>query len=427
MRAIVWLKRDLRLEDSRVFEKAREFREVVPVFIFDEEILSSLKAYDERLTYIIKALELIPVKVYTFKGKTEDVFRALLERLKPDAVITQKAYSWEGEVRDQKVRSLCSKLGVKFLEVFDGFVVKPEDVPVRKVFTPFYKEWVKRIDLNEAKVYPENINVPKLDLRTFDPKELLSELSLKSIPFPPQDCHERLRSFNFMAYENTRNFPYLDGSSKLSPCIRFGVLSIRQVYKAGMQSEAFIRELAWREFWYHIRLNFPWTKGLEFQEKRRGVKWENREEFIRAFFEARTGYPIVDAGVRQLLQEKWVHNRIRMILGSFLTKDLLVDWRMGEEFFKHNLLDYDEVVNVGNWQWVASVGADPKPMRIFNPVLQSQRFDPECRYIKKYLPELSKLPCHMLHDPLTHPLPYHKPMVNHYERAAMARAIYRID
>ncbi|WP_306755535.1 FAD-binding domain-containing protein, partial [Acinetobacter baumannii] len=196
------------------------------------------------------------------------------------------------------------------------------------------------------------------------------------------DCFERLRSFPFERYEELRNYPAVDGSSRLSPCIRFGVLSLRSIFKTAQgRSEQFIKVLAWREFWYHIAYNFPQTKDLEFQEKRRNIRWENSQEYIQAFFEARTGYPIVDAGIRQLKEEKWLHNRMRMIVGSFLTKVLLIDWRIGEEFFKEHLLDYDEVVNIGNWQWTASVGADPKPFRLFNPILQAQRYDPQCEYI----------------------------------------------
>ncbi|MFN3471907.1 MAG: FAD-binding domain-containing protein, partial [Aquificaceae bacterium] len=200
---------------------------------------------------------------------------------------------------------------------------------------------------------------------------------------------------------------------------------LREVFKrAKDKSEQYIKELAWREFWYHIAFNFPQTKDLEFQEKRRGIAWENREEYIKSFFEGTTGYPIVDAGIRQLKREKWLHNRMRMILASFLSKVLLIDWRIGEAFFKEHLLDYDEVVNVGNWQWSASVGADPKPFRLFNPILQARRYDPDCNYIKRYLPELSHLPCSMLTDPINNQLPYHKPIVNYYERINIARRLY---
>lgn len=189
-------------------------------------------------------------------------------------------------------------------------------------------------------------------------------------------CFRRLSNFRFSLDEANRNFLDRDGASKLSPCIRFGILSLREILKKAIEEidleNQFIKELAWREFWYHIKVYFPEIKNLEFQEKRRGLKWENREEYIEAFFEGKNGYPIVDAGIRQLEEEGWIHNRMRMILASFLTKDLIVDWRIGEEFFKKNLIDYDEVVNIGNWQWCASVGADPRPFRMLNPILQAK-------------------------------------------------------
>jgi len=423
MRAIVWLKRDLRVEDNRVFEEAKNYKEIIPVFIFDDQILADLMSYDKRLVYIINAIENIGIKVYTFKGKTLEIFKRLLDELKPDAVITQKAYSWDGEERVKQVKNLCSLYNVKFIEVFDGLLVNPELIPPKKVFTSFYKDWLKYLDLERTDVKVKNI--PIIDLKTFDPKELISQLKIDTVYFKPQDCKKRLKSFDFKNYEKTRDYPYLDGTSKLSPCIRFGIISIREIFERSKESESFLRELAWREFWYHIKLNFPWTKDLEFQEKRRNIQWENNQKFIDAFLNASTGYPIIDAGIRQLIQEKWIHNRVRMILGSFLTKDLLVDWRIGEEFFKHHLIDYDQLVNIGNWQWIASVGADPNPLRIFNPILQAKRFDPNCEYIKKYIPELKNLPCHQLHDPLTYNLPYHKPIVNHYERVSIVKLKYK--
>ncbi len=423
MRALVWLKRDLRLEDNRVFEETERYKEVIPVFIFDDEILEDLKSYDERLGYLVQTIKSLNIKVYCFKGKTQEIIKMLLEVLRPDVLITQKAYTWSGEKRIQSVKALCSSMGIKFIEVLDGFLANPENIPAKKVFTSFYKEWLKHLDLRISNV--KDLYIPDLKLPTVEPQDMISRLNLKNIPFRPEDCENRLNRFDFSLYEKTRDYPRLDGTSKLSPCIRFGIVSIRKIYEKGKISEAFVRELAWREFWYHIKINFPWTKDLEFQEKRRNIPWENREELIQNFMEGRTGYPIVDAGIRQLIQEKWIHNRVRMIIGSFITKDLLVDWRIGEKFFKQNLLDYDEVVNVGNWQWVASVGADPKPLRIFNPIIQSERFDPNCEYIKRYIPELSEVPCYQIHDPLKYKLPYYKPVVNHYERVKLLVSILK--
>ncbi len=238
----------------------------------------------------------------------------------------------------------------------------------------------------------------------------------------------RVKEFEFCNYKDTRNFPYIDGSSKMSPYIRFGIISIRQLYNyvvsLGCPDNTYISELAWREFWYHIIHHFPECREIEFQKKRRGLKWENNEEHLEAWKEGRTGYPIVDAGMRQLKEEGWMHGRVRMIVASFLTKDLLIDWRYGDRHFYDYLVDYDENVDIGNWQWSASVGADPKPLRIFNPILQSQRFDPECVYIKKYIPELKCEEIAKIHDPIKHKLNYYEPIVDHYEATQYTKDVY---
>ncbi len=424
MRAVYLFKRDLRLKDNRGLSIASErHKEVIPLFIFDKHILEDLRVDKKRLGYLVNALEAISskIKLYCLQGSTRDALVEVFKVAKPTHLYTTASYSWSGKERNEAIKEVCKAYGVEYVEVFENFLAPPETIPQRKVYTPFYKEWIQRLDLSEASL--RTFRVPDLPLPT------LRDLSLEfedPKPFYPKDCEQRLKGFSFEEYDKLRNYPALDGSSKLSPCIRFGMLSLREIFKtAQLRSDQFIKELAWREFWYHIALHFPHTRYVEFQEKRRGIRWENREEYIRAFLEARTGYPIVDAGIRQLREEKWLHNRMRMIVGSFLTKVLLVDWRIGEEFFKEHLLDYDEVVNVGNWQWTASVGADPKPLRLFNPILQAQRYDPECKYIKKYIPELSKLPCYMLHDPLNHSLPYHKPIVHYYERIKLVKELYR--
>ncbi len=425
MRAVYLFKRDLRLEDNKGLAYAsRRHKEILPLFIFDKEILKDLRAEDERLSYVVRALEELSkrIRVYCLYDTTEEALRKVFSVYKPTHLYTTKSYSWTGKERNLRIKNLCKDYGVEYVEIFENFLVKPEDVPTRRVFTPFYGEWIKGVILEEEKV--DGFSVPYVPLPTIE--EIRQKLPLKGFSsFDPLDCKKRLESFPFERYEELRNFPAIDGSSKLSPCIRFGILSVREIFKrAKDRSEQFIRELAWREFWYHIAFNFPQTKDLEFQEKRRGIEWENREDYIRSFFEGITGYPIVDAGIRQLKKEKWLHNRMRMILASFLTKVLLVDWRIGEAFFKEHLLDYDEVVNVGNWQWSASVGADPKPFRLFNPILQAKRYDPDCEYIKRYLPEISHLPCSILTDPLNHQLPYHKPIVNYYERISKAKGLY---
>ncbi|MFN3407307.1 MAG: cryptochrome/photolyase family protein [Caldimicrobium sp.] len=425
MRAIYLFKRDLRVEDNWGLAYAsKKHREILPLFIFDKDILKDLKAEDERLSYIVKALEELSkkIKVYCLYGSTEETLKEVFKVYKPTHLYTTKSYSWSGKERNQKIKKICKEFGVECVEVFENFLVRPEDIPLKRVFTSFFKEWIKKVNIEEENV--DVFFVPSLPLPTIE--EIKTKLPLRgSTSFDPLKCKKRLDSFPFERYEELRNFPAIDGSSKLSPCIRFGILSLRKIFKCAVhRSQQFIKELAWREFWYHIALHFPETKDLEFQEKRRGIAWENREKYIKSFFEGKTGYPIIDAGIRQLKTEKWLHNRLRMILANFLTKVLLVDWRIGEAFFKEHLLDYDEVVNVGNWQWCASLGADPKPFRLFNPILQAKKYDPKGEYIKKYLPELSHLPSQMLIDPISNNLPYYKPLVNYYERIALAKKLY---
>ncbi|MCX8170597.1 MAG: hypothetical protein N3E47_01300 [Candidatus Bathyarchaeota archaeon] len=228
----------------------------------------------------------------------------------------------------------------------------------------------------------------------------------------------RLQFFDFRKYAVTRDYPYLDGTSKLSPYISLGILSIRDLFNYAVEfSEEFVRQLAWREFYYYLKNKYPWMRNMEIKSRMRNIRWENDEYLINAFKEGKTGYPIVDAGIRQLKSERWMHNRVRLIVANFLVKDLHVDWRIGEDFFKKNLIDYDETLNVGNWQWSASVGVDPLPLRVFNPMRQAEKYDPLCEYIKKYIPELRDLDHKELHDPLKYRLKgYYEPIVNHYER-----------
>jgi deoxyribodipyrimidine photo-lyase len=244
----------------------------------------------------------------------------------------------------------------------------------------------------------------------------------------------RMMTFDYSHYDETRNFPSIDGSSKLSPYTRFWLLSIREVYREILdknqptQTATFISELARREYRQHTAHHFPESRIMEFQIRRRNLWRDNNKIFFKARCEGRTGYPIVDAAMRQLVSEKRMHNRTRMVVASFLTKDLLIDRRRGEQFFAQHLLDYDANVNIGNRQRSASVWADPKPIRIFSPMLQSSRFDADCIYIKKYLPELESFSPKQIHEPLKYDLSgswYPNPIIDHYERSKKAKAMYR--
>lgn len=427
MRAIFLFKRDLRLKDNRALEFAvRNFSQIVPVFIFDNDILNNLKVDSKRLSYIVEALEIISqkIKLYCLKDNTISALKRVFEIARPKAFIESKPLTWSGKERSYKISSLCKEYGIEYYAILDNVIAPIFDISPTQVFTPFYKKWINFVDISRSDI--PDFSVPDLNLPLLEdikPQLYTEKLNI----FSPRDCKDRMLNFDYSSYQEKRNSPAIDGTSKLSPCIRFGILSPREIFSFVLnKSEQFIKELAWREFWYHISWHYPQSKDLELNPKRQGIRWQNDQHLIDAFLNAKTGYPIVDAGIRQLTQEKWLHNRVRMIVASFLTKVLLVDWRIGERFFMEHLIDYDEAVNTHSWQWSASVGADPRPFRLFNPMLQSSRHDPDCIYIKRYIPELSGEDCEALHDPLKFKLKYHKPVVNYYERIALAREVYRL-
>jgi deoxyribodipyrimidine photo-lyase len=422
MRNVYWFKRDLRIEDNRALYKCFiDSKEIYPIFIFDSEILKNLNSFDNRLFFLKNVVGNLQnkIKISLFYGKTEEIFESIIKILKPNAVYTAESLTWEGELRNKKIKNICEKYGVRLVEIFDNFLVNPRKIPYSKIYSHFYNKWKNLIDcqvlkLNEIelKLKTQELKIDKFKLPDFITQSKPSKGFFWSLDF----LNERLKKFDFKNYSKSRNYLFEDGTSKLSPYIRFGIISIRVLYnKIKNLSTDFVKELAWREFWYHIKHYFPEIKNLEFQEKRRNLKWPNNEYFIEKFEKGETGYPIIDAAIRQLKQENWMHNRARMIVGSFLTKDLLVDWRIGEKFFSRYLIDYDEVVNVGNWQWIASVGPDPKPLRIFNPILQARRFDYKGEYILKYIPELSNENIDNLIDPINKKLNYLKIIVNHMD------------
>lgn len=435
MRIIYWFKRDLRLEDNVGFSEAcQQARELIPIFIFDQNLLAELGGTASRIGFLVDCLQRLNSqlqekgsRLYCFYGQPDKIFPKLLAELKPEAIFTNQSYSWSGEETQAKIESLSRKYRADFRSFNDSLLVKPEKVEPRKVFRAFFKLWQKALESEDVskKPGPSWINTPILNWPSLE--ETLKLVSYQANHHWSSDyAKKRLRQYDFGKYDSLRNRLDLDGTSRLSVAIRFGLVSIREVLAAAKTNlkpdSQFIKELAWREFWYHLKHHFPWTRDLEFQEKRRGLKWLNREEDIQAVEEARTGYPVIDAAIRQLKKEGWMHNRARLIVASFLTKDMLIDWRVGERLFKKYLLDYDEVVNVGNWQWSASVGADPRPFRVFNPVLQAQKFDPQCRYIQKYLPELKKASCRKIHS-LELPQ-YYRPIVDHLAASVRVRQVY---
>ncbi len=433
-RAIYWFKRDLRVNDNgALWQACQDAKELIPVFTFIPDLLQRFKSYNSRLGFIVEGIKYLSEQIkkkggrlFCYHEEPIRIFQYLIEKYKPEAVFTNKAFSWTGEEIERKIERLCKDKNVDFQSINDNFLCKINEIPYKKIYSVFYKKWKENLNLTIISS-PKQIRTPKI--KEPEISNLIASLNYHENIFWKIDFGlKRIETFDFSNYENTRDRLDIDGTSKLSPYIRFGIVSLRKLYQKVHQTTGedcqFIKELAWREFWYHIKINFPEFNQVEFQEKRRNIKWENNENLINAFINAQTGYPLIDASIIQLKQEGWMHNRARMIVANFLTKDLLTDWRIGEKFFMEYLLDYDEVVNTGNWQWNASVGPDPKPLRIFNPVIQAKKFDPDAVFIRKYLPELKNIPAHLLHDPINYKLKYYKPIVNHYERMIFIKKLY---
>lgn len=430
-RTLFWFRQDFRVEDNVGLRNAvQDSKQVMLVFIFDEEILARFSKGLQRIGFLIEAIQQLDEHLKTLgsrllilHGKPQELIPELVKTYQLDAVYTNRSYGLGSQTRDRKLQQRSQDHGVSFQQFKDYLLVEPWEVEQRKVFTPFYK-------LRQKKV-PDQISL--LSLEKFESIENVTYSDAwKHIPHE-KNLHrdvkfatQRLEEFAFATYQDTRNIPSLDGSSRLSPYLRFGLISPRQLYLVAKKtSETYVSELAWREFWQHIARYFPETQMIEFQEKKRNLKWNNDLSHFQAWKEGMTWYPMVDAGMRQLKAQNRMHNRVRMVVASFLCKDLMIDWRRGEQHFADYLLDYDRNVNIGNRQWSASVGADPKPLRIFSPMLQSERFDPEAHYIKQWIPELRDIPAKMIHEPLKYDLNYARPIVDHYEWSKRAKEMYR--
>ncbi|MDW8082655.1 MAG: deoxyribodipyrimidine photo-lyase [Sulfolobales archaeon] len=423
MRVLYWFRRDLRAFDNRALSEASSTSDrVAAVYVLDPRLLGvpDLAVENPRISLVADALLKLSseVELHVLHGRAPEVFEELLGRYCFNAVYTAKPISWSEEEVVDEVREVCSRNGVKLVEVVDNVLVDPSRIKPVGTFTAFYRQWRKLVDTERVgRVRRDRfagVDAPSAG-------EVLRKLGIdtRRVWLWSVDWGlRRVELFDYSSYSRLRDYPHLDGSSKLSPYISVGAISIRELYeRASGVSEEFVRQLAWREFYYYLKSRYPWMRRLELKPRMRGIEWENDEHLVEAFKEGRTGYPIVDAGIRQLKSEFWIHNRVRLVVANFLVKDLHVDWRIGEDFFREYLVDYDEVLNAGNWQWSASVGVDPVPIRVFNPIKQVEKYDPDCAYVKKYIPELEGYSCREIADPLTHKLRgYYEPVVDHYER-----------
>lgn len=433
-RTLFVFRQDLRTHDNTwLIEAIRDSKEIFPIFIHDTRAIVDFWVDDARFGFIREALETIDYELQkywwrltVFSGKPEEIISDLIGKYNINAVYQNRSYSPRGNTRDENIMKICYEENVDFQDFQDFLLVEPSECEQRKVFTPFSMLWKKFLF-----AHPERLEMKEFqwnEVGWFIPenyKEIKDIISVVHHPYWSISFGKERMLRDNLYYDELRNIPSVDGSTRLSPYIRFGVFSIREIYEKMKDNPVLLSEIIWREFWYHIAYYFPFTYDIEFQERKRNISWNTDEGSYewKKFLRAETGYPLVDAAIQQLYETHWMHNRLRMVVASFLTKNLGIDWRIGEKWFKKYLIDYDEAVNFWNWQWSASVWADPKPVRIFNPLLQSEKFDPDAKFIKKYLPELEDIDPKKIHSLDLSWLYYH-PIVDQKESAKLARERY---
>jgi deoxyribodipyrimidine photo-lyase len=402
---IFWFRRDLRLEDNvGLYEALKGDDPVLPVFIFDSNILDHLPKNDARLTFLHDTLkdmrqvleESHNSGIALYQGKPLEAFKQITSEYNVRSVYTNHDYEPYARERDEELRTFFSSKDIGFKSFKDQVIFEKEEVVKNDgdpyvVYTPYMRKWketftVDTLNSYDCATYFDNL-INNKDL----PNLSLSDLGFKrsSQKVQPYDVSPEL----IRNYEETRNFPALESTSRLGPHLRFGTVSIRKMMKKAIDedNETFWQELIWREFFMQILWHFPHTKDRSFKAKYDRIQWRNDEEEFKKWCAGKTGYPLVDAGMRQLNETGFMHNRIRMLVGSFLCKHLLIDWRWGEAYFAEKLHDYEMASNVGNWQWVAGSGVDAAPyFRIFNPTTQIKKFDKNLEYIKKWAPDFQE-------------------------------------
>jgi deoxyribodipyrimidine photo-lyase len=417
-----WFRRDLRLEDNLgLFQALQSQHPVIPLFIFDETILERLPNNDPRVGFIHESLAAINTKLLEFgtsllvkKGKPSEVWESLLHDYNIQEVYWNKDYEPNAIQRDLAVDNLLVSKGVAVLAFKDQVIfeeaeiVKADGLPYT-VYTPFKNKWLEK--------YNSIAPVQEWDATPYFSNFFKSTFefpSLGQIGFLPSSIKVKPHNLKLVAnYHETRDFPALDSTSYLSPHLRFGTVSIRKLVNwAVRKNPVFLSELIWREFFMQILFHFPKVKNRNFKSAYDGIEWRNDEADFKRWCEGKTGYPMVDAGMRQLNETGYMHNRVRMVVASFLCKHLLIEWQWGEAYFAEKLLDYEMSANVGNWQWAAGTGCDAAPyFRVFNPDIQQKKFDEKGIYIRQWIAEFD--------------LGYSQPMVEHAMARDRAIATYK--
>lgn len=453
-RSLFIFRRDLRLQDNTALLAAiAKSKQVILVFIFDPRQITNKNKYLSlnAMQFMLESLQDLQIaaknahgKIYFFSGVADRVIEKLIADTNPDAIFANKDYTPFSLARDQKIKQLCEHYKIAFEQYEDVLLLNPDQIKTKtgkfyQVFTAFFKN-AQLLVVNEPRLrvkFSENVFYTKTIANTIPlaqiGKELLVDLNPDLItPGGTIAGHKILNNLAvFKNYLAIRDLP-THNTTHLSAHLKFGTISVREAFYAISKhlghEHALIRQLYWRDFFTYVAYHTPHVFGQAFNLKYDHISWQNDAHKFKLWCAGKTGFPIVDAGMRELNQTGFMHNRVRMITASFLVKDLHIDWRLGEQYFAQKLADYDPAVNNGNWQWVASTGCDAQPyFRIFNPWLQQKKFDPSCVYIKKWLPELKLVNSNVIHswykqDDST--INYPKPILDHSVASKQAVKLY---
>ncbi|MCS6935017.1 MAG: DNA photolyase family protein [Chitinophagales bacterium] len=425
--AIFWFRRDLRLDDNAgLYHALRSGLPVLPIFIFDTDILDKLEdKTDKRVLFIHREIchlrdELVKLgsTLRVYYGKPIEVWRDILDEYEVRQVFTNHDYEPYARERDGEVERMLISRGISFHSskdhvIFEKDEVLKDDGSPYTVFTPYSRKWREKLNDFYTKSYPTLKYAGAFWRTTAPPVPSLQSMGFieTAFEFPPRVAKREI----IAQYTKNRNYPGIDSTSRLGIHLRFGTLSIRKLLRFALSiDQTFVNELIWRDFYQQILWHFPHVVNRAFKPEYDRIKWENNPEHFKAWCEGRTGYPLVDAGMRELNTTGFMHNRVRMVAASFLTKHLLIDWRWGEAYFAAKLLDFDLAANNGGWQWSAGCGTDAAPyFRIFNPITQAEKFDPQGHYIRKWIPELGTPQ-------------YPKPIVDHHLARERCIRAYKI-
>ena len=467
---LFWHRRDLRISDNTGLVAARErSAKVVGVFCLDPQILSRDDVAPARVTYMMGCLQALQQRyaqvgsqLLILHGNPVEVIPALAKALNAKAVF----WNWDVEpysqTRDRAIIDILKSNSIEFLhENWDQILHAPDEIRTGAkspytVYSPFWKNWSSKPKAKSVETLQNAAGLTETEQEIAKQAGVIplptardlgfiwdGELSISPGEAAAQERLEEFTDSTITEYQEQRNFPGVDGTSRLSAALKFGVIGIRQVWEATLEAQEFSRseetaasirtwqqELAWREFYQHAMYNFPELAEGAYRDTFKNFPWQNNPEHFQAWCEGRTGYPIVDAAMRQLNEMGWMHNRCRMIVASFLTKDLIINPQLGEKYFMQKLIDGDLSANNGGWQWSTSSGMDPKPLRIFNPASQAQKFDGEGEYIRQWVSELRSVDTEYLVTGKIPPLElqsigYPAPIVDHKVQQGLFKRMYQ--